>query len=153
MSNLRWVIALRHCSDLNDNELSDVGKKQAQQLADRLFELLREKESLVILSSPQGRAQQTAEIIAQKFGLTTTVCRELVRDQALHGGILREAIERARGNSSAVVAITHYGAPIGIIEAYGGRLEAGLFGLSVAKGFALALNISSGDVSTFASDT
>ncbi len=69
-SNAKMVITSR-----NDSPLTDLGKSQAAELAEKLK---KEKKVKMIISSPLARAKSTGEIIAKKLGVKLVVWDELL---------------------------------------------------------------------------
>ncbi len=94
----QWNAEGRVCgrSDVN---LSEVGREQAQRLADRLKSAAID----AIYSSPLKRARQTAEIIAQATGVEPIVEEDLVELDygSWEGRTFREIIESEREGFAA----------------------------------------------------
>ncbi|MEO6338770.1 MAG: histidine phosphatase family protein [Caulobacteraceae bacterium] len=52
------------------SDLTDLGLRQAERMGDRLGALIQAPEDWVVISSPQGRAVRTAEIVRQRAGIS-----------------------------------------------------------------------------------
>lgn len=73
---------------LLDPDLSDLGRKQADELAERLHKEQQANQIKAILVSPLKRARQTAEPIEQKLGIKAVVVPELhERDFGIFDGV------------------------------------------------------------------
>ncbi len=94
----QWNAEGRICGR-SDVDLSEIGREQAQRLADRLKSVAID----AIYSSPLRRARQTAEIIAQATGLKPLVEEGLVELNygSWEGKTFREIIERERETLAA----------------------------------------------------
>lgn len=147
MNTLKWVVALRHCEDLSDDDLTDRGIVQSHVLAETLKKKLPPGERVFVCSSPPGRAVKTAEHIAQQFKTSVQIIGVLERDSFRDGVAQREAIERIVDKHTIVVAVTHYEAPAGIIASFSMKyLRKNYYGEITEKGRGLLLNCSTGEV-------
>jgi len=146
---LKQVIAVRH-GEYGDGskELNAEGFEQIEKLAKQLKTIVKHKHKVAILSSPLTRAKQSAEIIAKQFVGQVETCDELRSDGFGDGAEQMEAILKMRNGADVVIAVTHYEAPSGIINAFSQKL----FGLEVSmreseKGDGLMLCLKTGKVS------
>lgn len=117
MSKLKFLIAVRHCLDCSEDELSPDGLTQAEVLANRIRNILDGGNKSIVLSSPPGRAKTTANIIAKHISTSVVIVDELELDYHHHGKRQVEAIEEFFVAHDNVVVVTHFEAPSGIMHA------------------------------------
>ncbi len=110
------IIAVRH-GEYDDRGLTCDGVQQVQDLASRLRQIIPKGHTVAVLSSPMHRAVQSAEIIARKFLCSHTVHSDLSSDDSADGELLMQVLTKEYYGET-VVAITHYDAPSGIIDAF-----------------------------------
>lgn len=117
---LRKVIAVRHgeYSGLGSSEsLNEDGKAQMALLTVKIMGLVGNGR-VEVLSSPEPRACQSAEIIAKELKCDYRVCQALIFDQHASGLEMMNKMLEVRGGSEVIIAVTHFEAPSGIIEAF-----------------------------------
>jgi broad specificity phosphatase PhoE len=117
MSKLKRLVAVRHCKDWNDDELSPEGIEQAKNLACLIREILADINDSIVLSSPPGRATTTANLIAEQLRSKVFVVNELELDYYCHGAEQVKAIESFLEEHEGIVVINHFEAPSGIMNA------------------------------------
>lgn len=84
-----------------ESALTGLGRRQAQAMANRLYELIGPNLSNAwrIVSSPLGRTQATAAFIAEKLGLTVEIDKRLIEmSVGQWQGQLRDELQRANPN-------------------------------------------------------
>ena len=147
MKDVKWLVAVRHCLDLSDDDLTEGGIRQAKLLARQLRETLPENLKVLILTSPPGRARETALIIARGFKTDIEVCDELELDHHCHGERQMIAIERLVNGHAVIIAVTHFEAPSGIMNAVCQKyFQTSYPPIQTNKGTGLILDFSTGEV-------
>lgn len=146
--SLKYIIAVRHGEYSNlTKELDDCGISQICALASRLSILLAKRKSVEVFSSPSLRAQQSAEIIAREFQTSIKVCDSLRSDEYKDGNQMLEELLSVRNGGDVLIAVTHYVAPSGIINAVCERFRKGRFGCrEQAKGDGCMIHLPTGRV-------
>lgn len=151
---MKVVIAARHGQ--NDNgPLSRLGKEQSQELAAAILGKVGGGNSIAVLHSKTRRATETAEIIGHTLDVTPRVCETLGYDSYHHGDDMRRAVLALAAEFEILIAVTHYEAPAGIIDAFANkRLGRAVASKLVDKnqpvipnGTALCLDLGSGELS------
>jgi phosphohistidine phosphatase SixA len=127
MKSLRRVFACRHATDDRkgrDPQLTDSGKQEASVLAEAIAGILSEDgiTNVVVLHSSLSRARQTAEIVAaalEPLVSAKTQLECLTEDQYEDGSRVFPKIMLEIGDETqAVIAVSHYELPSGIIDAF-----------------------------------
>ncbi len=120
-SELELVIATRHGKQSWGAGLSEVGIEQAESLADAIAELLLLEQTVAVFSSPEARAVETAEIIAETLKVAYQVCDKLKYDEYSDGVEIMTELLSVVGVHQVLIAVTHSSAPSGIINAFSMR--------------------------------
>ncbi len=122
LAKLTRLIAIRHCDNVSGDKLSDFGTKQAKRLGIIIKELLNGNNSIIILSSPTGRARETGAIIACEIEggakIEIKEVDELESDEYGDGVTQVNAIGGFINNFCNVIVITHHTSPSGIMNAF-----------------------------------
>ena len=115
--NLKLVIAIRHGED-NKDHLTEQGQKDIRSLAEHLRQIIPPWLVVKVLTSRFSRAIESGDIIAQALDTSTTIDEVLELDRHKYGELMMKAILSSSGDAEAVVVITHYSAPSGIMNAF-----------------------------------
>lgn len=148
--NLKTIFALRHGLNSGSNQLSLEGREQIMKLAKRLRELISIGLKVDILTSPTGRARESADIIRAEFGgIEYRTVGSLELDDFDCGDMQRDDILYMAEDSSVAIAITHHESPSGIAHAF----RMARFGKPVTmfecpKGDGVMVSLETGDVVT-----
>lgn len=147
MNTLKRLIAVRHCQDWSDDELSPSGVEQAKNLARAIRDLFANTNSSIVLSSPPGRAVMTANLIAEQLKADVVVVNELELDYYHHGVRQVAAIKSFMENHENVIVVTHFEAPSGIMNALSKQFFGKSYGdVATKKGTGFVFDGMSGEI-------
>lgn len=147
MNKPKFVIAIRH-GDYSERNLTQKGIEDISSVAEKIKDLIVGK-SVALFTSPTTRTVETSCIIAEKFGIEAIKCDSLRNDRYINGQSQMKDIMDLIGdnNPEVVIAVTHFTAPSGIIDAFAneflGNTVVGK--MEIEKGRALILDLSTAE--------
>lgn len=144
---LKMVIAVRHgdCDDLS-KELCPFGIQQVSALVEAIRNLTTDK-TVGVVSSTVVRGWQSADIIARALGTSVERSGVLTSDNYNDGEELMKELLARRDGAEVIVAVTHYEAPSGIINAFRQKhFQKGFDCLKSWYGDGCLINLETGEV-------
>ena len=144
---LKMVIAVRHGEyDRQTKELDTLGIQQVSALAKAVRNLTTGK-TVEVVSSTTSRGQQSADIIARVLDARIERSGVLTSDQYDDGAELMAELLAKRNGAEVIVAVTHYEAPSGIVNAFRRKhFQAGFDCLESEYGDGCLINLETGEV-------
>jgi phosphohistidine phosphatase SixA len=138
------VIAVRH-GEYSGSSLIEQGRMDIANLAKIIKQKIGEDTKIHLFHSPETRAVESAEIIAETLGCDLVECEMLSMDTFSAGRRMKENMVENVGDRACdvLIAVTHYDAPAGIIHYFRRDLyaEGYNFGGELSKGEALFLDV------------
>jgi len=144
---LKLVIAARNGED-SGGLLTSNGREQSLKLAKAIESEVSGFEKIVLLSSLERSAVETAQIIGDQLCIKSGPCVELLARGRCSGEMQSEAILKMAGDCDVVIAVTHFLAPLAIMDAFSSKFfEEELKCREIKKGEAISFSLKSGKVS------
>jgi phosphohistidine phosphatase SixA len=121
MKNLRKVIAVRHGEADDDTEqLTEKGRIQTAILAQAIRQHTEGISDILLLTSPEDRAVETASIISARLGKLSFVIQHFLRNDEFEEGVSNkdEVAGLIKDHHQIVIIVTHSFSPSGIIHGF-----------------------------------
>ncbi len=115
---LKQVIAVRHGEyDRMPEKLNSEGVAQIERLSERLKGIIKSGHKVRVLTSPHLRATQSAKILAKQLQVEIEEVFALGLAEFGDGQHQMDEVIAKSGGLDVIVAVTHFVAPSGIIDA------------------------------------
>lgn len=151
MKNLRKVIAVRHGeADDETEQLTEKGRVQASILAQSIQPLTAGASDILLLTSPEDRAVETAAIISVRLNRLAFVRQYFLCWDEYEEGIQNkdEIVQIINDDHQIVIIVSHSHAPSGIIHGFSMDKFRNPFKSEILlNGRGLVLCMESGDIS------